>query len=77
MQATKDGPFLALAKKCSCGASFVVRPSLAWVNWMRSMTRQTGSEFSGKAFSHQCRCGRVTFIDADDLYLEGVLEETG
>jgi len=75
MQGTKDGPFLALAKTCTCGKSVRLRPSLSWVNWMRKITRMTGEEFGGRAFSDQCMCGRTIFIDASDLYLEGVLEE--
>lgn len=71
-----DGPFLALSKRCACSRALVIRPSMAWVNWMRSLTRQTGHEFGGRAFSYQCPgCGHMTFIEAEDLYLGGVLEE--
>lgn len=78
MPESKDGPFLALAKRCKCSRSLIVRPSLSWVNWMRTVTRKTGQEFGGRAFSYQCPgCGEITFIDAEDLYLEGVLEGAG
>lgn len=50
-----------------------VRPSLAFVDFLRNAIRATGNGFEGAALVCDCRdCKRVTPVSAEDLYLSGV-----
>lgn len=73
-QATEDGgPFLQLETRCGCGRLLNVRPSLAFVDFLRSAIRATGNGFEGSALVCDCRdCKRTNHISAEDLYLSGV-----